>query len=278
MKLQYLGTAAAEAFPAIFCHCDTCRRARLEGGKNIRMRAGLVVNDTVLIDLPPDIYALSLSLNLDLGSVTDVFITHSHSDHFAVRELGMRGNGCFCYIGENGSAPALNLYGNDGVEALLNTMPEEDRGGKDVKLTRVSYFETYTAANGLRFTYLPASHKSDEHSGFYLVEGEGKRLVYAQDTGLFPEETLAYLAGKPLDFLSLDCCFGRRSSGGWGHMGLPENRETVSRLREKGAVTDGTIIVVNHFSHNCGQLHEELEAEARPDGFLVSYDGMTVDL
>ncbi|MCI8554374.1 MAG: hypothetical protein HFJ80_05455 [Clostridiales bacterium] len=278
MKLQYLGTAAAEAFPAIFCHCDACRRARQAGGKNIRMRSGLVLNDTVLIDLPPDIYALSLRLGLDLGEVTDLFVTHSHSDHFAFQDLAMRRNGCFCHIGENDSAPALHVHGNDGVEALINAMPEEDRCDKDIHLTRISYFETHTAANGLRFTYLPAHHKPDEQSGFYMIEGEGKRLIYAQDTGLFPAETLDYLAGKPLDFLSLDCCFGRRSSGGWGHMGLPDNREMVAALRKSGAVTDNTIVVVNHFSHNCGQLHEELEAEAKPDGFAVAYDGMIVEL
>ena len=38
MKLQYLGTAAAEGWPALFCTCDNCARARAAGGKNIRTR------------------------------------------------------------------------------------------------------------------------------------------------------------------------------------------------------------------------------------------------
>ena len=28
MKIQYLGTGAAEGIPAIFCECDTCKKAR----------------------------------------------------------------------------------------------------------------------------------------------------------------------------------------------------------------------------------------------------------
>ena len=39
LKLQYLGTAAAEAFPGVFCHCETCAKARTLGGKNIRRRS-----------------------------------------------------------------------------------------------------------------------------------------------------------------------------------------------------------------------------------------------
>lgn len=39
MKLQYLGTAAAEGFPGMFCNCTACERARKAGGKNIRTRS-----------------------------------------------------------------------------------------------------------------------------------------------------------------------------------------------------------------------------------------------
>ncbi len=38
MKLTYLGTAAAEGWPAVFCNCPCCRQARVLGGKDIRTR------------------------------------------------------------------------------------------------------------------------------------------------------------------------------------------------------------------------------------------------
>ena len=31
MKIKYLGTAAAEGVPAIFCNCETCKEARKLG-------------------------------------------------------------------------------------------------------------------------------------------------------------------------------------------------------------------------------------------------------
>ena len=135
----------------------------------------------------------------------------------------MRGNGVFCHI-DNDQAPPLNVYGNDGVQRMLDALFDED-AAKDIRFTRTAFFQSYQAENGLTFTFLPCQHKADEDSGFYMVEKDGKRLVYAQDTGLFLEETLRFLAGKPLDLLSLDCCFGKRSSGGWGTWGC----RTISR-------------------------------------------------
>jgi len=34
MKVKILGTAAAEGWPALFCRCPACQRARKLGGKN----------------------------------------------------------------------------------------------------------------------------------------------------------------------------------------------------------------------------------------------------
>ena len=61
-------------------------------------------------------------------------------------------------------------------------------------------------------------------------------------------------------------------------LGLPENRQTVARLRQMGCVDERTVIVIHHFSHNCGQLQEELEREVAEDGYLVAYDGMTLTI
>ena len=36
MKIKYLGTAAAEGVPAIFCDCETCRYVRKHGGKGCK--------------------------------------------------------------------------------------------------------------------------------------------------------------------------------------------------------------------------------------------------
>ncbi|MEG0693168.1 MAG: hypothetical protein RR444_08815, partial [Oscillospiraceae bacterium] len=56
MKLTYLGTAAAEGWPALFCTCPSCRSSAEHGGKSIRSRSQSLINDDLLIDFPADSY------------------------------------------------------------------------------------------------------------------------------------------------------------------------------------------------------------------------------
>ena len=56
MILTFLGTAAAEGVPAVFCNCKFCNEARRLGGKNIRTRSQSIVNDDLLIDIPADTF------------------------------------------------------------------------------------------------------------------------------------------------------------------------------------------------------------------------------
>ena len=54
MKVQLLGTSAAEGWPGLFCNCRACEEARRLGGKNIRSRSSALIDGVLKIDLPPD--------------------------------------------------------------------------------------------------------------------------------------------------------------------------------------------------------------------------------
>ncbi|MBR5134015.1 MAG: hypothetical protein IKV35_00275 [Clostridia bacterium] len=274
MKLQSMGTAAAEAMPALFCRCDACVRSRAAGGKNIRMRSGLIINDTVMIDFCPDAYALSLKFGIELAAVRDVFITHSHHDHFDCEDLVMRRMPVFCQLPYK-----LNLFGNAAtIKRLDDYVRDHDIPYDDyLNVTQLEFFKPYETVDGVTMTYLPAQHAPKETAGIYLIRDGEKTALYAHDTGEFLEETMAFLKTQKLDFISLDACYGKRDHG-VGHMGIPNGRKMVAELRAAGAVNDDAVVIVNHFSHNCGQLHEELEAEVKDDGFLVAYDGMIVNI
>ena len=53
MKIKYLGTAAAEGVPAIFCRCEVCRKSKAAGGRNIRTRSQSIIDDRLLLDFCP---------------------------------------------------------------------------------------------------------------------------------------------------------------------------------------------------------------------------------
>ncbi len=277
MKIQYLGTAASEAIPAIFCHCDLCNKARKLGGKDIRGRAGIIINDTAAIDFPPDAYMNSLKFNIDLGNVRDIFVTHSHEDHFAVDELMFRTEGVYCHL-ENEIPKRINIFGNEAIGLKL----EKFVGRLDFfNYTKTEYYKTYTAENGLKFTFIPARHMmgKGENCGMYIVESpDNKTMLYAHDSGVFYDEIFEYLKKYRFDFISIDCCFGALSGGLSGHMGMPENKKMIDKMRAIGSVDRDTKIVVHHFSHNANMLHSELIEAAKPYGFEVAFDGMIIEI
>ena len=96
MKLTYLGTAAAEGFPAVFCNCQYCREARKLGGRNIRTRSQALVNDDLLLDLPADTYSHFLQNGIEGDTIKYLLITHTHTDHFYPEEFLMRTD-CFAH-------------------------------------------------------------------------------------------------------------------------------------------------------------------------------------
>lgn len=276
MKLQYLGTAAAEGIPAVFCKCDLCRRAVALGGKNIRTRSQALIDGKLMIDLPPDSHWHAIQNHFYLADIKSLLITHSHQDHFYPLELIMRATP-YAYE-QNG---CLTLYGNSNVKRLYEIALAEENDTPAitdaVKFQKVEAFKTFSTEEGYQITPLPAVHKETEICMVYLIEKDGKRIFYGNDSSFYGEEVWNYLKGIHLDLISLDSTMAKYS-GGNSHMGIEENVRAWKRFIELECADETTTVVVNHFSHNGKATHEELEEMVKPYGFLVSYDGMTVEI
>ena len=276
MILHYLGTAAAEGVPGMFCACSVCETSRERGGKNIRSRSQAIVyanalgegdpDECLLIDFPPDTYLHIIREGLRLEKVGHLLITHSHSDHFYPMDLKYR-RGIFA----NPNPPfPINLYGNESVHDVYMDKVHDPNYNSFV-FHVVENFMPFNAGVYM-VTALPALHARSERCLIYMVEYGGKQLLYANDTGIFPEQTWEYIAGKNFDLISLDCtsCVMKE---GTNHMGLPDAIEVGARLKELGCLKDSTQIVLHHFSHNGGVCHDEMVEIAKEHGFGVSYDG-----
>ena len=137
MKLMYLGTAAAEGVPAVFCQCSNCREAMRRGGKDIRFRSGALVNDHILIDFSPDLYAAKLRFQLDLGDVRSVLVTHAHMDHFNREDIGMF-IPPYAHVDHPGT---LTLYGSSFTEKVWNEYTGEQLL-KEPEVTKAVTFRT----------------------------------------------------------------------------------------------------------------------------------------
>ena len=277
MKLTYLGTAAAEGWPALFCRCPYCRKALAAGGRNLRTRSQALVNGDLLLDFPPDSFSHMQQNRLDFSAVRWLLVTHGHMDHFYPTDLHLRDDGCYAH---DLTAPALDLYGNERVLRLLESeslLRGEEPTHTGVRPHLAKAFEPFDCGP-YRVTPLPANHAAGENALVYLVSDGEKTLLYLHDTGIPDESFFDYFRAHPVraDLISYDCTYVALRSGG-GHLGLDSVPLVRARLEALGVSDARTLSVVNHFSHNGMLIHDELVPEAEKLGFLTAYDGMVVE-
>jgi len=270
MDITFLGTAAAEGFPAVFCNCSYCAQARKLRGKNIRTRHQSLINDDLLIDLPADTYHHFLTNGIEGDRIQTLLITHVHSDHLYPEELLCR-YGCYAH---NMRVPRLQLYCSGEVyDVLRPIVPTDDT----VDLHVIAPFQT-VESGAYRITALPARHVHGDGALFYIIQGE-KTVLYAHDTGYFFEEVFEYLEKQQIvfDLVTLDCTNVDITIPDSGeHMGFPNIERLLQRLTAIGCVNENTKKYVNHFSHNGNALQAHLEERAAGYGCEVAYDGRKV--
>lgn len=276
MKVKFLGTIAAEGGPALFCNCDYCKEAQRRGGKNIRTRSQILVNDDLLIDFPADTYLHKLRFNLDLSKIRYLLITHSHGDHFYPRDLCIHGS----YCGYNMAEPVMDVYCNQEVKNRYNR-EVGDIIDSDIAATMcwnvVSEFEKIETERYEIWT-LKAKHMKTENALFYLIKQGDKAFMQCNDTGLLWEEDYQFLSslGIKIDLICLDSTMGGQEKSYFGHMNVKECLETVEKMRKSNFVKQNTRYVLTHFCHNGILLHEEYEKICNPHNVEIAYDGMEI--
>lgn len=277
MKIKYLGTAAAEGIPAIFCECETCKTARKRGGKEIRTRSQAIVDNELLIDFPADTYMHFLNNNIVGGKIKSCIITHTHQDHLYAEDFEMRFSG----FAPKKSEETLTVYGSERVGKAMALQLFDGRGNNSpIKFESVRTYDPFFA-DGYKITALKAVHDVFSNPYFYMIEKDGKTLLYGNDTDYFDESVWEYFekTKSHFDLVSLDCTNGNMKHVDYiGHMGLNVNVKVKERLLKMECANEKTIFVCNHFSHNADDvLYEEFSKIAEEQGFLTSYDGMEIE-
>ena len=276
MKVRFLGSAATESIPALWCECPNCRKAMELGGKNIRRRTSYLIDDHTLVDFGPDANWQMKEFRIDPAKIERILITHSHSDHFNPVDLLWR-NGSF-------SRPErkIGFYANATTLAELAQRMRKGRFGDSVHSLLLNPVEPVPGVpiHDGRLTILPvrAAHAPEECALNYLLEDEdGGRILIANDTGWWPPESWELLRSRPLEVAVIEISMGIRmpyAEERGTHLGARAAIAFRDRLAELGAVTASTQVAVTHISHHIGVTHEELEEYFKPYNITVGYDGL----
>lgn len=273
MKIKYLGTAAAEGIPALFCECENCKKSRKLGGKNIRTRSQALIDDTLLIDFPADTYMHYIMHNVPLNKIKTCIITHSHSDHLYPADIEMRKTGFAHLCMEE---PLTFYVGKSGFDMLNAEKEIWNIPEKDVKTIEIEPYKPFETEG---YTIMPIKAEHDVKSSpvVYVIEKNGKSIFYANDSSEYNAESIKYLKslGKPIDLISLDCTSANSHADYIGHLSLERCIALRKKLIKEKIADNGTKFILNHFSHNGADVvYDEFVKIAAEYDFTVTYDGM----
>jgi phosphoribosyl 1,2-cyclic phosphate phosphodiesterase len=189
MKYRFLGTAAAEGIPAVFCNCPVCAAARAgEKGyteKDVRTRSGSMINDDFLVDFSVDSNMHAIENNLAFGKIKHIAITHPHCDHLYPQEFNNR----------DGVGHGRNLLREE-LDVVCSERTKENLlkglirvGGRKTTVEKLQFqtpapYESATVGPYV-VTALPAEHM-DYGAYIYTITDtrENKTAFHCNDTAL----------------------------------------------------------------------------------------------
>lgn len=282
MIVTFLGTSAANAYPEAFCQCENCARARTLGGKNLRKRSSVLINDDLLIDLGPDIMVASQMHGRPLTQVRYCLQTHSHADHLDASHLLSRSPG-YGVVG----APRLQVYGSRGTLQAAARLLERDcapagllsrEAGErlNLEICEIDAFKP-EAVGPYRVTAFPANHDPVVEPVLYAVQTAECSLFYGTDTATLAEEVWQGFHHHTLrfDIVILDHTYGPDQEGS-DHLSAGQFIEHVARMAEEGLLSDGARVLATHIAHDGNPVHPEMASFAARHGYEVAYDGLVI--
>ena len=277
MKIVVLGTAAATSMPLAFCNCDVCRRSRKIGGKNIRKRSSIVINDELLIDLGPDSINACNMYGIDAGKIKYLLQTHSHSDHFdaghfvtrwsdyATKDLSHLDIVC-----SKGTAEDMNHWINENES--IDLFDKKWQADLNYRLHIVKHGEILRLGD-YEIVAIDSGHDPRVEALVYIISGNGETIFYGTDMLDISEEAWKILENYRFDVVFLDQTYGKGFNAG-GHPDAGMVSDYVKTMRMKGIIDENSFVYATHISHEGNTTHEEMEKEAGSNGYHVAYDGM----
>lgn len=287
MKLTFLGTGAGEGYPGYWCECPHCTYARKHRGKNLRTNSSMVIDEELLIDIGPSCFDNAARFGVNLSKIKTLLVTHPHEDHLQPQHLYWRNTDesllPLTYVEKmrHGGPrftdiPQLNIYGNSFVmETLgksLDDMEElkinlhEIKEGKEEK------------TDGYRILPVRGNHGSQQgFSHSYIIQKDGKTLLYALDSGSYDEDQFALIQEYQYDAVIMEGTTGLNEQYG-GHMCLVNNIRIRERLKENKCLRENSRFLLTHLSPHWCPPHDWYESIVASEGLELAYDGLQIEI
>ena len=259
-QLFFLGTCAADFSSKLNNECANCF------DKDARRASCALFDSRFLIDCGPHCLDSLRIAGIDMTTITDVFFTHLHDDHFNPTNLQTIASS----KAATGSAPLRVWFREDADFPTL----------EHVELHRMKLYENYAVTDSLSITSVEANHTQSFFPQWLLFKENGKKMLYATDGCWFMEGAYHFLRNAELDTIIMDATCGDdiKDDRIAGHNSLPMIRLLLPALRYNRMITPQTNIVLTHLAPSLHRPHAETVQIVEKDGMVVAYDGLTIDI
>jgi len=285
VEFVFLGTSAGEQFPGFWCTCEICQRARKLGGRNIRRNSCAWLSPDCLLDFSPGIFHQADRFGVPLVDARYLLVTHSHDDHLGLFPLIWRR----MPVGQELPPPhtcvgprfsplgTLRIVGNEAVCEAVSTRLGGAPPEVAVEIQHVRPREPFELGP-MTVVALLANHPDGQGRGYnYIVERDGRTLLYALDTGWFLPETQAEIERHQFDLVVMEGTFGFGAESE-GHMNFRKLEAARRLFGDKGLLKPGAQFCASHLAPHFMPPHDEVAPMLAEKGITVAYDGMRVEL
>lgn len=282
MRITFLGTSAANAFPEAFCQCENCENARFLGGPSLRKRSSALINNDLLIDLGPDVMAAAQVHQRPLTGVRYCLQTHAHADHLDPSHFLSRSPGYGVV-----EAPLLNFYTSPATLRLTAQILERDcspAGFLDpqtsellnLRLHPIEPYQTFSAGP-YRVTAFPANHDPATEPLLFALQSSGRTIFYGTDTAVLSEDVWRGFHRHHLcfDLVILDHTYGPDETGS-DHLSARQVIEHLDRLKEEKLLAENGEVYATHIAHEGNPAYPKLAEFAARHGYRIAYDGLSL--
>jgi ribonuclease BN (tRNA processing enzyme) len=256
-KFQFLGTGAASVSPKLNTDFVDCF------DKNARRSSAALINGKYLIDCGVHTIDSLRIAGIALESITDVFFTHLHGDHFQAPNLAK--------IAAAKSEPLRVWVSNSAkLPKIENTV-----------IIRMPKLAKAEIDENVFVTGLYANHDENCAPQHLLFEIDGKRILYATDGGWVVNASYNFLRQQTptLDALIMDCTCGDYE-GEWRigeHNSIPMIRLMLPSFRKVKIINEDTKTYITHLAPSLHKPHDETVEIMAEMGVEVAYDGLEIE-
>jgi phosphoribosyl 1,2-cyclic phosphate phosphodiesterase len=251
MKITFLGTCACDFSPRL----SGDLKDRFD--RDVRRSSSMLIDDRFLVDLGPHTLNALKIADVDVSRITDLFITHTHSDHYDPKSINELAKSV---------SRTLNVWASEDADlsALVG-----------VSVKKMKKLTSYAPHTDLSVTPLSANHDKNAAPQHLYFCRNGKKAFYGCDGAWLLNDTYYFLRDKKLDLCVLDCTTGDYEGDFrmGEHNSIPMVRLLLPSLRTIGAIEEKTVIYLSHIAPSLHVPHERTVEIANAFGAKVAFDG-----